>query len=360
MRVSQQVVSYNKKLTIVIIHAVGDLIVPPKQALRFWRISPLECIIFLASVIITIFTTIEDGIYVSVGASIVVLLYRIARPRGEFLGRVRVQAIEGSGVNIRNLSRSVYVPLARKNLNPDVAVEDPPAGVLIYRFEESFTYPNASVINDRIVDYAKSKTRRGRTTHYKTLGDRPWNEGYVPRSMDAVHHLNENDTRPILRAIVYDFGGVSNIDSTGVQSLVDTRQQLDRYSDRQIEFHFAQILSPWIKRALVAGGFGVGNPAHRVVEVASAVPVPDALDVHSHAEEDFQRRRKKSMNVKDPELGEIDRIEEEGSSSRVGVGRQGRGSEESDALPLVETNYPFFHLDLDDAVRSAAKAAGEE
>lgn len=304
----------------------------------------------MASVIVTIFSTLEDGIYVSVGASVVVLLYRIARPRGDFLGRVRLTAVEGSVQTEK--SRSVYVPLRRKNLNPGIHVEDAPPGVLIYRFEESFTFPNASLLNDRIVDYAKSKTRRGRATQYKTLGDRPWNEGYVPRSMEKFLHQNENDDRPLLRAVVYDFGAVSNIDSTGVQSLVDTRQQLERYADRQIEFHFAQILSPWIKRALVAGGFGTGNPTHRVVEVASVVPVTGVEGPDHHGDEDFERRRRKSLGVKDVEndFG-IERIP---SSSNAGPQR--KGSEDSGVLPVVETNYPFFHLDLDDAVRSAEKA----
>jgi len=344
---------FRSSLMIVIIHAVGDLIVPPKQAYRFWRISPLEFLIFMASVIVTIFTTLEDGIYVSVGASIVVLLYRIARPRGEFLGRVRIQALEGSQVSHDKI-RSAYVPLRRKNMNPDIHVEDAPPGVLIYRFEESFTYPNASMINDRIVDYAKLKTRRGRAVHYKTLGERPWNEGYVPRSMDKINHMNENDRRPLLRAIVYDFGGVSNIDSTGVQSLVDTRQQLEKYADRQIEFHFAQILSPWIKRALVAAGFGTGNPSHRVVEVASVVPVVSAEGPDSHGDEDFERRRRKSIAVKDIESLDPD-IRQIRSSSSPAQPR--KRSEDSDVLPVVETNYPFFHLDLDDAVRSAEQAS---
>ena len=34
-----------------------------------------------------------------------------------------------------------------------------------------------------------------------------------------------------------------------------------------------------------------------------------------------------------------------------------KGSTDSEVLPVVETNYPFFHLDLDDAVRSAERAA---
>jgi solute carrier family 26 (sodium-independent sulfate anion transporter), member 11 len=186
------------------------------------------------------------------------------------------------------------------------------------------------------------------------LGDRPWNEGYVPRSMDAVMHLNENDTRPILRAIVYDFGGVSNIDSTGVQSLVDTRQQLERYADREIEFHFAQILSPWIKRALVEGGFGTGNPTHRVIEVASVVPVVGAQNPTSTADEDFERRRRKSFRDVEAARDDIHGIEP-APAPKSELRR--RPSQDSDVLPVVETNYPFFHLDLDDAVRSAEKAA---
>ena len=331
------------------------MIVSPKQAYRFWRIAPLELLIFLASVIVTIFSSLEDGIYVSVGASLVVLLYRIARPRGEFLGRVRLQAVDDTIGAQPNKFRSVYVPLGRKNVNPDVHVEDAPPGVLIYRFEESFTFPNASIINDRIVDYAKEKTRRGRATQYKKLGDRPWNEGFVPRSMEKIANMNGNDTRPLLRAVVYDFGGVSNIDSTGIQSLVDTRQQLDRYADREVEYHFAQIMSPWIKRALVAGGFGTGHPAHRVVEVASVVPITGVEDPDTHGEENFQRRRRKSFTVKDVENGE-DVIEQIPDTVQELPWQRRKGSEESEVSPLVPTNYPFFHLDLDDAVRSAEKA----
>ena len=240
-----------------------------------------------------------------------------------------------------------------RDMNPDIHVDDPPPGVLIYRFEESFTFPNASLINDRIVDIAKAKTRRGRATQYKKLGDRPWNEGYVPRSMDKIIHMNENDDRPILRAVVYDFGGVSSIDSTGVQALVDTRQQLDRYADREVEYHFASILSPWIKRALVAGGFGTGNPAHRVVEVASVVPIASVEGPDVHGEEDFQRRHRKTAGVKDVEGGH-DIIETIPSKSSKATPRT--ESIDSDVLPVVPTNYPFFHLDLDDAVRSAEKA----
>jgi sodium-independent sulfate anion transporter 11 len=54
--------------------------------------------------------------------------------------------------------------------------------------------------------------------------------------------------KPILRAVVFDFSGVSNIDTTSIQNLVDLRRVLERYAGGEVEFHFATILSPWIKR----------------------------------------------------------------------------------------------------------------
>ena len=65
---------------------------------------------------------------------------------------------------------------------------------------------------------------------------------------------------------------VATIDTTGIQSLVDTRRQINRYADREVEFHFAHITSPWVRRALIAGGFGAGKPLKEIIEVAPVVP----------------------------------------------------------------------------------------
>lgn len=51
----------------VIIHAVGDLMSHPRQLVVFWRVQPIEALIFLAAVFIIIFTNIENGIYVATG-----------------------------------------------------------------------------------------------------------------------------------------------------------------------------------------------------------------------------------------------------------------------------------------------------
>ena len=64
------------------------------------------------------------------------------------------------------------------------------------------------------------------------------------------------DNRPILRIVHFDFSTVASIDVTAIQALVDLRKALNAYADREVEFHFSGILSPWIRRGLLNAGFG--------------------------------------------------------------------------------------------------------
>jgi sodium-independent sulfate anion transporter 11 len=97
-------------LSAIIIHAVADLVTPPPQVYTFWLINPLEFFIWLASTLVSVFSTIEYGIYTSVVLSVVLLLIRIAKPGGQFLGRVKVHAADGS-----DQVRDVFVPLESTN-----------------------------------------------------------------------------------------------------------------------------------------------------------------------------------------------------------------------------------------------------
>jgi sodium-independent sulfate anion transporter 11 len=47
-------------LSALIIHAVADLVATPAQVWKFWRISPLEFLIWLAAVLVTIFSSIGE------------------------------------------------------------------------------------------------------------------------------------------------------------------------------------------------------------------------------------------------------------------------------------------------------------
>lgn len=188
-------------LSAVVIHAVADLVASPHQVYAFWRVSPLEFVIWLAAVLVTVFTTIENGIYTSICASLALLLVRIAHPRGYFLGKVTLHTEKNSTV------REVFVPLTQRPgiLHPAVKVEPPSPGVIVYRFEESALYPNISLLNDALVEHVKQNMRRGKDMSLVKMSDRPWND---PGPRPGSDENAENLQKPVLHSIVLDFSGV--------------------------------------------------------------------------------------------------------------------------------------------------------
>ncbi|KAG2077793.1 sulfate permease [Suillus decipiens] len=312
----------NAGLSAVIIHAVAGLVATPSQVYSYWRVSPLEFIIWLAAVLVTVFSSIENGIYTSIATSFALLLVRMAHPRGYFIGKVTLSRNSTE-------SREVFVPLRKDDVtNQYVKVDPPTPGVIIYRFEESYLYPNCSIANSTIVDYVKENMRRGIDFSAIQLADRPWNDPGPTRGNSQSIEAANNE-RPVLHAIVLDFSGVSHIDTTAVQALVDTRDEVQKWSNRPIEFHFATILSPWIRRSLVAAGFGVGTPSVELSnEIAPVVTYPGG------------RREKWWGDV--PSSG-IEDTEAHNESLPPTSG----------TVPMVPTETPFFHFDLTSAVRAA-------
>jgi solute carrier family 26 (sodium-independent sulfate anion transporter), member 11 len=125
----------------------------------------------------------------------------------------------------------------------------------------------------------------------------------------------------------------SQVDTTSVQALVDARVEIERWADGPVEFHFASILSPWIRRSLVAGGFGYDHrsgPDSRRHDVAAVPPSYDGLHI-GPSSTDIEARETKEVQFPDTSYGTID---------------QGEAS-------AVQVDTPFFHLDLAEAVAAA-------
>ncbi|KAG1871719.1 sulfate transporter family-domain-containing protein [Suillus subluteus] len=311
----------NAGLSAVIIHAVAGLVASPSQVYTYWRVSPLEFIIWWAAVLVTVFSSIENGIYTSIATSFALLLIRMAHPRGYFIGKVTLTRNSTE-------SREVFVPLRKDGVtNQYVKVDPPTPGVIVYRFEESYLYPNCSLVNSAIVDYVRENMRRGIDFSTIQLADRPWNDPGPTRGNSQAAEAANNE-RPALHAIVLDFSGVSHIDTTAVQALVDTRNEVQRWANRPVEFHFATILSPWIRRALVAAGFGIGTPAVQLSdEIAPVVPH------HGGRREKWDDAS--SLGIEDIEA------------------HSGSLPPTSGTVPIVPIETPFFHFDLASAVRAA-------
>ena len=133
------------------------------------------------------------------------LLLRLAHPRGNFLGKVTLHKDHPD----RKETREIFVPLKGNGINnPDIKVAPPSPGVLVFRFEESYLYPNCSLIVTTLVDQVRASMRRGKDMSNISAGDRPWNDPGVRGASNQRDEQLENESRPVLHAIVLDFSQV--------------------------------------------------------------------------------------------------------------------------------------------------------
>ena len=363
----------NSSLSAVIIHAVGDLVTPPNTVYQFWRINPLEVIIFFAGVIVTVFSSIENGIYTTVCVSVAVLLFRVVKARGRFMGRVKIHSVVGDHLidddgreGGDKSSRNIFLPIEHNDgSNPEINVEAPYPGIFIYRFSEGYNYPNANHYLDNMVHTIFQQTRRTNPNTYGKLGDRPWNDPGPRRGRVAEERLH----LPTLKAIILDFSSVNNIDITSVQHLIDVRNQLDRWAaPDKVDWHFACINNRWTKRGLASAGFGYPTPdssgleserwkpIFSVAEIGGAHSAATAAAIREHQEE---LKRQRSL---DEEKGRLDKstgIASADSSSDPASDDLKRNLSTSKAYTTARVvavqglNRPLFHIDLTSALQSA-------
>lgn len=225
----------NATLCAIIIHCVTGLLASYDLTAKLYMFSPVDFVIFIVGVFITVFASIEDGIYWAICASCATVLWRMLLPNGAFLGRVKVATIrnpllvknarpqnseqqtdldsaieEAKGdsnsiqqlkndnadvtsfvkttevettVSISSLTSYQYkwVPLPNNASNPSfvhtryvnaqINVEDPPSGILVYRVSENFIYTNCSLQIDQIISQVRDTMRP-----YKSDRERLWCE----------------------------------------------------------------------------------------------------------------------------------------------------------------------------------------
>lgn len=373
-------------LAAVIVHAVGDLITPPNTIYQFWRVSPLEFFVFFIGVIVSIFWHIEDGLYATVTISAAILVYRILKARGTFLGRVKVHSVLGDHVigddhrqvigeygtfhdEAPNSARNVFLPLDHGDgSNPNVTIMNPYPGIFIYRFSEGFNYPNANASLEYLTEFVYANTTRTSPEVFEQPGDRPWNSAGPRRSSKARGDQAAADQLPTLKAIILDFSSVNNVDITSVQRLIDVRNQLDLYAAPEVvDWHIACISNRWAKRALVAGGFGVPTKPsdglhHRWKSIFSIAEIGGENSAAAAAEEDANELALKTHYSRDEESDipaesdallaaepAPDRLASGSERHGPGAGRKTRRK----GAPLNSLSRPLFHVDLTSAVQGA-------
>ena len=374
----------------VIIHAVGDLITPPNVLYKFWRVNPLEVVIFFAGVFVTIFSSIENGIYTTISVSAALLLFRLAKARGRFMGKVKIHSVIGDQVlddkvpgygngdadedvlpHEEAAHRDIFLPINHQDgSNPSIEIESPYPGVFIYRFSEGFNYPNANHYTDYLVQYIFAHTRRTNQFSFPRLGDRPWND---PGPRRGRVEPDRSDL-PTLKAVILDFSSVNNVDATSVQNLIDVRNQLDRYTSPEVvQWHFACISNRWAKRGLASAGFGYPTVPteeyHRWRAIFSVTEIGGSSSVAADREREvnFHRRQSSLRERTDIEIGagkpteKVTRHEDNNGSTDADYDDLKKELSHSKAyrttvkrrVVVHGLNRPLFHIDLTSALQSA-------
>jgi sodium-independent sulfate anion transporter 11 len=350
----------------LIIHAVADLPTPPKSLHKYWKLSPPEFVIWWIGVLIAIFVSLEISIYVTICISLALMLIRLSRAQGRFLGQTRVyhyhtpspkdsdsDLASGSTAADPHLGpfpehresaynhdqpRNIDLPLDHHDAsNPEVTISAPHPGVFIYRFPSGFNYTNQAQHIHHLVDYIKNRTRPGTAPSSGNV-IRLWSDSTPLTSPD------EQTSLPRLRAVVLDCTAVDIIDITSVQGLVDARRSLDRHAcrgrngdGRCVQWHFAGLCNRWARRALAVAGFGA--PAGQI----------ERMEVEGGSEENPLAGWKPVYMVTSATGGR-------GGGKEVG--REGGGEGRAQGLlPVHGVDRPFFHVDLMEAVDAAVREA---
>ncbi|CAE7002437.1 hypothetical protein PTNB85_09230 [Pyrenophora teres f. teres] len=381
----------NATLSAVIIHAVLDLITPPNTVYQFWRISPLEVFIFFAGVLVTVFSSIENGIYVTVSVSAAMFAFRLFKAKGRFMGKAKIHSVVGDHLldvtdndkptpgarqkpsEGEHSIREVYLPIDHKDgSNPTIQLEDPYPGIFIYRFSEGFNYPNANHYLDQLTETIFSKTRRTNQATYSTIGDRPWNDPGPSRGKSAS---DTPDERPTLKAIILDFSSINNVDLTSIQNLIDVRNQLDKYvAPDTVDWHFCNISNRWTKRALAAAGFGYYTPepldsgiTHRWKPIFSVAEIGGSDSAAAEAEARGNLIAKRTLSqVRSHDIEAARGIADDSGSLSTETESINKQLETSRAYGATERdnrvgriavvqglNRPLFHVDVTAAVNCA-------
>lgn len=365
----------NASLSAVIIHAVLDLITPPNTVYQFWRVNPIEVIIFFAGVLVTIFSSIENGIYTTICISVAVLLFRVVKARGNFVGKVKIHSVIGDhliedkfhdkdstklydeDVAVRN----AFIPIDHEDgSNPSLKIESPYPGVFIYRFSEGFNYPNANHYLDHLTAHVFAHTRRTNPNTWGRLGDRPWNNPGPRRGRTEA----DNSHLPTLKAVILDFSSVNNVDITSIQILIDVRNQFARYASPDlVQWHVASVRNKWSKRALASAGFGYppnfsSEGGQRWKSIYSVADIGGSSSAAAYAERMAERDllRSRQGDEEDKIVADTTNVPAESSSSSEDLKNLATSKvydQNSRRVLIHGLNRPFFHLDLTSALQSA-------
>jgi sodium-independent sulfate anion transporter 11 len=215
--------------------AVAHLVSPPKLFYRYWRISFIDFVASMLGFWVTLFTTTEIGLAVSVGFSIVYTLLRLAFPR-----LVKISHSQAEN-NHWSLSKS-----RAKDSEIDV-----PSEAYLVRFTSDMLFPNAERLKNSIVEDIKVRYEASSAMVQAAEDNRVWNDS-TKRRVNQIRHREQitpisTDAYP-LRYIVLDFEMISFIDTTAILLLIELKMSLRKYLGKELQFRFVNLAPQVLER----------------------------------------------------------------------------------------------------------------
>jgi len=180
-------------LAAIIMVAVFGLI-DIKEAKHLYKVKRSDLALLILAFFATLLLGIEEGILISIAASLILMIRRSTRPHTAILGHL-------PGTDIyRNVNRY-----------PEAATYE---GMLIFRFDAALYFANVSYLKDRLSE------------------------------------IERNSATPI-KVIVFNAGSVTDVDSSAVSALQDITQD---YQSRGITLYFTSLRGP-VRDVLKRSGF---------------------------------------------------------------------------------------------------------
>lgn len=215
--------------------AVAHLVSPPKLFYRYWRISFIDFIASMLGFWVTLFTSTEIGLAVSVAFSLVYTLLRLAFPR-----LVKVS---------HSQAETNHWTLAKSRPN-DAEIDVPPEAYYV-KFTNDLLFPNAERLKNAIVDDIKVRYTPNTAMLQAAEDNRTWNDSTKRRVANLRKRLHiqpiSTEAYP-LRYIVLDFGMISFIDTTGVLLLIELKMALRKYLGKELQFRFVNMAPEVLER----------------------------------------------------------------------------------------------------------------
>lgn len=245
-------------LCAIIAHSVTDLIFGPTVWRKFWELNPMELLIFACAYIISLFTRIDIAVYVPVVLSVLVQLYRSARPQYAILGRIDLDPELGEITNekqtkqdyiedmneIDKLDNALFFSQDHPTLSSYVQPVD--AGIVCFQPQENIVFQNSAFVFDKLSEEIEKTTRRGKLPAEK-MGDRPWNN---------TEGVGKSQLKPLLHSVVLDLSGVHQMDYSGMETLLHTAVSTERYSGQHVHWYIVTGESMAVRKSLLFAGFG--------------------------------------------------------------------------------------------------------